>query len=177
MKKQNTDVLRVDLVNVLLEENQGLETFPGDSKWAVVNPYETQNCEADTKNENLYLFRSPQKVIYKTENGYLDVITGNHDVVDSKKLTTHESKDIIIYHYPLRNRKQFFRKAKNGGSALELNKRLDKGIGFHARRWFESYKNNRLEDEYRKLILKRENVVKLEKENVIQKINFEDLFT
>ncbi len=177
LKMQNAEVLRVNLVNVLLEENQGLETFPGDSKWAVVNPYETQNCEEDTKNENLYLFRSPQKVIYKTENGYLDVVNGNHDVVAAEKLTTKGSKDIIIYHYPVRSMKQFYRKAKNGGSALELNKRLDKSTGFHIRRWFESYKNSRLEDEYRKLILKRENVVKLEKENVIHKINFEDLFT
>ena len=177
LKKHNADVLRVNLVNVLLEENQGLETFPGDSKWAVVNPYETQNCEEDTKNENLYLFRSPQKVIYRTENGYLDVLSGNHDVVAPGKLTTHGSKDIIIYHYPVRSRKQFFRKAKNGGSAFELNKRLDKSIGFHTRRWFESYKNNRLEDEYRNLILKGENVINLEKENVIQKINFEEIFT
>jgi glycosyltransferase involved in cell wall biosynthesis len=177
LKKQNVDVLRVNLVNVLLEDKQGLETFPGDSKWAVVNPYETQNCEEDTKNKNLYLFRSPQKVIYKTENGYLDVVSGNHDVVATEKLTTNGSKDIIIYHYPVRSRKQFFRKAKNGGSAFELNKRLDKSIGFHTRRWFESYKNNRLEDEYRNLLLKRENVVILEKENVIQKINFEEIFT
>jgi hypothetical protein len=177
LRKRNADVLKVDLVNVLLEENQGLETFPGDSKWAVVNPYETQNYEEDTKNQNLYLFRSPQKVIYRTENGYLDVISGNHDVVAPGKLTMHGSKDIIIYHYPVRSRKQFFRKAKNGGSAFELNKRLDKSIGFHTRRWFENYKNNRLEDEYRNLILKGENVVNLEKENIIQKINFEDLFT
>ena len=177
LKMHNVDALRVNLVNVLLEEKQGLETFPDDSKWAVVNPYETQNCEEDTKNKNLYLFRSPQKVIYKTENGYLDVVSGNHDVVATEKLTTNVSKDIIIYHYPVRSRKQFFRKAKNGGSALELNKRLDKNIGFHIRRWFESYKNNRLEDEYKNVILKRENVVNLEKENVIQKINFEELFT
>ena len=177
LKKQNVDVLRVNLVNVLLEDKQGLEIFPGDSKWAVVNPYETQNCAEDTKNKNLYLFRSPQKVIYKTENGYLDVVSGNHDVVATEKLTTNGSKDIIIYHYPVRSRKQFFRKAKNGGSAFELNKRLDKSIGFHTRRWFESYKNNRLEDEYRNLILKRDNVVILEKENVIQKINFEEIST
>jgi hypothetical protein len=177
LKKQNVDVLRVNLVNVLLEEKQGLETFPGDSKWAVVNPYETKNCEEDTKNKNLYLFRSPQKVIYKTENGYLDVVSGNHDVVATGKLTTNGSKDIIIYHYPVRSRKQFFRKAKNGGNAFELNKRLDKSIGFHTRRWFESYKNNRLEDEYRNMILKGENVVNLEKENVIKKIIFEELFT
>ena len=112
-----------------------METFPDDSKWAVVNPYETHNYEEDTKNKNLYLFRYPQKVIYKTENGYLDVGSGNHYVVATQEITMNESEDIIIYHYPLRNMNQFIRKIKNGGSAYALNNRLDKSIGFHTRRW------------------------------------------
>ena len=149
LEKQNVDALTVNLVNVILEENQGIETFPDDSKWAVINPYETHNYEEETRNKNLYLFRYPQKVIYKIENGYLDVGSGNHFVAATKKITMNESEDIIIYHYPIRSRNQFFRKIKNGGSAYELNDRLDKSIGFHTRRWFESYKNNRLEDQYR----------------------------
>jgi hypothetical protein len=176
LENQNADVLRVNLANVLLEENHGLETFPGDSKWAVVNPYETQNYEEDTKNKNLFLFRYPKKVIYKTKKGYIDVVEGNHEVVATRELTMNESKDITIYHYPIRSRNQFFQKIKNGGSAYESNKRLDKSIGFHKRRWFESYKDNRLGDEYRNLILTKENAAKLEKENVIRKINYEDMF-
>ena len=49
MEKQNADVLIVNVVNVLLQENKGLESFPDDSKWAVVKPYETQNLEEVSK--------------------------------------------------------------------------------------------------------------------------------
>jgi len=177
LENHHATVLLVNFVNVFLEENQGLETFPSDSKWAVVNPFITQNLEKDSITKNLYLFRYPQKVIYKTEKGYLDVTHGNHAIVASEGLVMKESNDIIIYHYPIRSKNHFYRKVKNGGSACESNKRLDKSIGFHWRRWFESYKNNRLEDEYRNLILRKEDVVYLEKENVIQKLIFEDMFT
>lgn len=176
LKEQNADVLMVNVANVLLQENEGLESFPDDTQWAVVKPYGTQNLEEVSKTHNPYLFRS-QKVIYKTEKGYLDVGSGNHNVVATQKITMNESEDIIIYHYPLRNMNQFFRKIKNGGSAYAANDRLKKSIGFHTRRWFESYKNNRLEDEYRKLIIREKDIVKLKKKNVIQKINFEDMFT
>ena len=175
LEKQNADVLIVNVVNVLLQENEGLESFPDDSKWAVVKPYETQKLEDVSKTKNAYLFKT-QKVIYKIENGYLDVGYGNHYVVASKQITTNESEDIIVYHYPIRSRSQFLQKIKNGGSALELNDRLDKSISFHTRRWFKSYKNNRLEDEYRRLILREKDVVNLKKENVIQQIIFEDMF-
>jgi glycosyltransferase involved in cell wall biosynthesis len=177
LEKQNVDVLVVNMINVILEERQGMETFPDDSKWAVVNPYETHNYEEETRNKNLYLFRYPQKVIYKTENGYLDVGSGNHYVVATKEITMNESEDIIIYHYPIRSMNQFIRKIKNGGSAYALNNRLDKSIGFHTRRFYDSYKNNSLEDEYNKLILRDIDVVKLIKKNVIQKINFNETFT
>jgi hypothetical protein len=176
LKNQNADVLKVNVVNVLLEEHQGVETFPGDCRWAVVNPYETENYEEDTKYKNIYLFRYPRKVIYKTKKGYLDVNQGNHGIVATQELTINESEDITIYHFPIRSRNQFNQKVKNGGSSYESNKRLDKSIGFHLKRWFESYKNNRLGDEYMKLILKKENAAKLEKENVIRNINIEDLF-
>jgi hypothetical protein len=93
------------------------------------------------------------------------------------ELTKNKSEDIIIYHYPVRNINQFIKKIKNAGSAYEINKRLDKSIGFHTRRWYEDYKNNRIEDTYGNMILKEEDVVKLKKKNVIQKLIFEDMFT
>jgi hypothetical protein len=176
LEKVNAHVLMVEVVNVLLQSNGGLESFPDDSKWAVVKPYETQNIEDVSKTINAYLFRT-QKVIYKTEKGYLDVGYGNHYVVDTKKVTVDNSEDIIIYHYPIRSKSQFFRKIKNGGSSYELNDQLDKSISFHLRRWFESYKDNRLDNEYSKLILSEIEIANLKKKNIIKKIIFEDMFT
>jgi O-antigen biosynthesis protein len=174
--KHSKDMLRVGIVNVLLEENHGHETFPNDNKWAVVNPYETENIEEDSKNKNLYLFRYPPKVIYKTEKGNMEVVQGNHDIANKKGISIGDSREINIFHYPLRSKEHFFQKIKNGGSAYETNKALGKNVGFHWRRWYESYKNGNLEKEYRKLVLTKNNIIELKDSGIIEKHNFSYFF-
>ena len=166
------DIIKVKLTNVLLEDNNGKESFPSDCKWAVVNPLVSTNLEADSKNENLYLFKYPEKVMYKTNNGYLSVIQGNHDVVDKKELTVGTSEDIVIFHYPLRSKNHFYKKIINGGSSYEANVILDKGVGFHWRRWYDSFKVGRLDGEYSNLVLSKKRIEFLQEEDIIKEINF-----
>lgn len=120
LKEAGTDVLVVNLVNVLPEDRNGAESFPGDSRWAVVNPIETDNFEEDSKGKNLYLFRYPPKVIFKTNKKFLEVTDGNHVIANmDSTINLKVSREITIYHYPLRNKAQFFTKVKNFGIALE----------------------------------------------------------
>lgn len=174
-KKDNVDVLRVDLANVLLEEKNGQENFPADNKWAVVKPYETKNLEEDSRGRSLYLLKYPPKVIYKTDKGYIDVTQGNHDIVAKERLTIDDSGDIIIYHFPIRSKNHFFQKIKNGGSAYEANKKFGKEVGFHWRRWFDSYKNGKLEEEYKKLVLNKIKATNLENDGVVEKFDFKNI--
>ena len=164
------DVLSVDIVNVLLEDKNGDEIFPVDTNFAVVKPMISSNLEVDSISKNLYLFKYPPKVMFKK---YFDVTQGNHDIV--KKDRKIISKDIVIYHYPLRSKSHFFLKVKNGGSSYNANKKLKKNIGWHWRRWYDAYNKGNLESEYKKLIIMTEDIEKLEKEGILERVTFTDI--
>jgi hypothetical protein len=170
------DVLRVNLINVLLEKKCGNESFPDDSRWAIMNPYETHNLEEDSKTKNLYFFKYPRKVIYKTNKRHIEVTQGNHDVSNKDGLNILDSSDIVIYHYPLRSKSHFFKKIINGGEAYSRNKKLGKSVGFHWRRWYDSYSEGKLDDEYERLILTKREAEILEGVGIICKHNFKELF-
>ena len=175
IKNSSADVLYVNLINVLLENKDGNEKFPEDANYAVVNPIETTNYEEDSKSEKFYLFKYPPKVIFKTKSDFLKVTEGNHDVENINDKKSDLSKDITIYHFPVRGKDHFFRKVKNGGAALESNKELDKSVGWHWRRWYSSYKQGKLEEEYQNLILSKGKIEILKKRGIIQFFNFDDM--
>ena len=58
--------------------------------------------------------------------------------------------DIYIYHYNIRGRKQFLAKMINGGKQLE--KDPNKSRGRHWRYFYQLYKEQKLEEEYDKVI-------------------------
>jgi hypothetical protein len=170
---ESVDVMSVDLVNVLLEDKNGEEIFPADAKYAMVNPIETSNFKEDSKFRNLYFFRYPAKVIFKTEKGLLKVVQGNHSIVDNKiKITTKKSSDIKIFHFPLRGKKRFYNKVVETGKAVEKNSLLKKSMSWHIRRWFDAYKDGALDDEYRKLIITKREAIKMKKAGMIKDFDF-----
>jgi glycosyltransferase involved in cell wall biosynthesis len=172
-KEAGTDVLVVNLVNVLLEDRDAAESFPHDSRHAVVNPIETNNFEEDSKGKNLYLFRYPPKVIFKTNKKFLVVTKGNHAIANmDSTINLKVSREITIWHYPLRNKVQFFTKVKNMGSALETYEQ-NKKMGWHVRRWFASYRDGLLDIEYKKLTLSANEIEHLLKAGRIEEVDFE----
>ena len=156
------NVLIVPLTNVLLRSRSMQEHFPEDSAYAVINPLAANNLELDSAQENLYLFEYPPKVIFSTADGLFDVVQGNHDIVTNGFVRKGKSIDIRIYHFPVRSYHHFQQKVINGGSSYERNLRLGKSVGFHWRRWFNSYKKGNLYQEYEQLILHDERVEKLD---------------
>ena len=169
IKNSREDVLMVNIANVLLEDKNGEESFPADMRYAVIKPLESLNLERDSINNNLYLFRYPPKVIFRKN---FKVIQGNHDVLGVIRANKRFSSDIIIYHYPVRSKKHFFQKIINGGSSYLANKKLNKKIGWHWRRWYDAYNDGVLEREYCKLILKKEEVKLLVKDKTIELVPF-----
>ena len=94
------EALKATVINVLLLDKNGQETFPQDTRYAVVRPIIPFDYIEESKRVNLFFFRYLPSVIFK---GYHEVSRGNHTVTDIPESEIGRSKDIIIYHYPLSN--------------------------------------------------------------------------
>jgi GT2 family glycosyltransferase/glycosyltransferase involved in cell wall biosynthesis len=176
ISRRPEDILVVDVVNVLLSDRGGGECFPEDTRYAVVAPIVARDYQEETRENNLFYYQYPPKVMFKSGQRLFLVSQGNHAVVNKDGSTTEaRSHDIVIYHYPLRSREQFSQKVILGGSAYEKNTVLDKSMGFHKRRWYESYKKGLLDKEYKKLIVDRGQAEKLLREGFLEELDFHEL--
>jgi hypothetical protein len=60
------------------------------------------------------------------------------------------TKNLLVYHYPIRSYHQFYSKVSNGGSGYARNKELGPNMGFHKRYWYNLLTNNVLSELYYK---------------------------
>ena len=166
------EVLIANVINVLLYDKDGEEAFPQDTKYAVVRPVVPYNYIEDSKRVNLFYFRYQPSVIFR---GYHEVSAGNHTVTDIPETEIGRSKDIIIYHYPLRNKDRFYQKIINKGTSYKASKVLKESQGFHNRRWYEAYQNCQLDQAYKELILNDNNIPILTEKGLIKEFSFDEL--
>ncbi len=170
------DILKVEMINILLTDQGGAESFPADTRYAVVNPVAASDYREETKHQNIYYFKYPQKVMFKADKKLFLVIQGNHEVANKDDAVKEGvSYNTVIYHYPVRNRARFFEKTVFGGAAYENSKIHLQDDGFHKRRWYAAYKDGRLDDEYRKLLLHRENIADFLTEGFIEEKDFDEI--
>lgn len=171
--KSYSDVMAVKVINVLLENRSGEESFPEDAKYAVVKPFKTSDYEEDTKKQNMYLYRYGTKVIFKTKKKALEVDQGNHSVQDAGKyLFRGTSQNINIYHFPVRGKEKFCHKVIESGKAVEKNTLLNEHQSFHIRRWFAAYKDGNLDNEYEKLTITKNNAEELKRKGIVDAFDF-----
>ncbi len=105
-----------------------------------------------------FMYTIGNKLIHRASDK-VEVEQGNHSVkMDSAKYS--KSENIVIYHYPVRGYEQFKMKVINGGSSYERNTSLPKEVGWHWRRWYKLYLENKLEEEYKKFILSKKQLEK-----------------
>ncbi len=157
--KQNVDVLSVPVRNMMMAYKGGAERFPHDIAYEVSHPIikPLRKVMSEVDQQSFFLYRYPNKVIYKTHKGYVDAVQGNHDINPtwrSPKLRKKPSTDIEVLHFPARGFEQFCQKIINNGEGLE---NLDLHIGsnakqaWHAKRWYALYKHGKLTEEYARL--------------------------
>ncbi|MGN0234446.1 MAG: glycosyltransferase family 2 protein [Bacteroidaceae bacterium] len=91
--------------------------------------------------------RHYKKVMHRT-SGYIQISMGNHKVT----MFPHKEKqgNIIIYHFPVRNKEHFIQKMINGGQQLE--KHRGKHGGRHWRYLYTIYKKGGLCQEYDRMV-------------------------
>lgn len=173
----NNDVLIADIVNICLEDKGGQEKFPDDAVFAVINPIISNNYENETKDKNLFLFKYPSKLIFKTDKGLLEVGQGNHNIENkTDNIIQNQSQDIIILHFPIRGKKNFLDRVLKNGKAVEKNKLLKPGQSFHVLRWYESLKNGTIEEEYNRIVISKEESIKLKEQGIIEDFDYNLFF-
>lgn len=161
------DLLQVPLVNVLLEDRGGVEAFPADARYAVIKPWATADLQGATELQSLYLFRYPPKVMLRVRAAMPRIKAGNHGVEHERRFVVSPAQTLRIYHYPLRSKEHFIRKVINGAVALERNATATAGTGWHWRRWYAAYRDGRLDDEYRLLVLTAEAATELHRQGMV----------
>jgi len=176
MSIRREDILFVDVINVLMKDKGGEETFPQDTRFAVVSPVVANNYMEETRKTNMFYFKYPSKVIFKPTRKMLLVSQGNHAVTNKDdSITEGKSQDIVIYHYPVRSKAHFRQKTILGGSAYENSDIHSRDSGFHKRRWYDDYHKGLLDETYKNLILRDEEVKNLLREGFIEESAFENL--
>lgn len=91
--------------------------------------------------------RQNKKVIHRT-SGYIQISMGNHKVTMWPKIS--EDSSIRVYHYNVKGRQAFIDKMVNGGKQLEQRKQRHGGR--HWRYFYRLYKENKLNEEYDRVI-------------------------
>lgn len=146
------DVFSVKYINVMLKNKGGEESFPEDTCYVVTNPL--PDSKKKGMNEISQLLYQPQtKVMCRISKKYISVNMGNHDVRNGWSHLHRNLTDVVVYHFPIRSKKQFFQKVSVGGSALVRNKGIPQNQGSHLREWYDAYQKGELDCEYEKLLL------------------------
>ena len=91
--------------------------------------------------------RLPPKICHRRFTD-VKVSEGNHRIMTSHPHQCVEATDIEIFHYPLRDYAQFQRKIKNGGAALERNKKISATTGNNWRYLYQELQHGRLRSYY-----------------------------
>ncbi|MDO9106805.1 MAG: glycosyltransferase family 2 protein [Methylovulum sp.] len=158
--KNRVDVLSVPVKNMMMANKSGYERFPEDIAYEVSSPIikPVHKVMNEVSWRSFLLYRYPNKVIYKTRQGHIDVVQGNHDINPSDNLREFirdYSTDIEILHFPVRGFEQFCKKIVNNGEGLENLSRQVRTEAFeawHVKRWYALYKSGRLDEEYQRLL-------------------------
>lgn len=153
-------ILLVPRVNMLFYE--GVESWE-DSEYMVSN---SVNYQRDLENENIMLGKIGRKVIVNP-HGYIKTNSGNHSAEHIAFWQKREIDTILIRHYLLRGYQQFEKKVKIYVEVLAENPKAK--IGKHIKKWVKSYRENRLEEEWNRVVIKSRNLACLEDLNIIQK--------
>lgn len=171
---EGVDVFIVDRTNVIIENRGGMESFPVDTKYAVVRPLETKNAREESKKRNMYFFKLSPKVAFKVGKlGNIKVIQGNHAIENKiRDIVQKKIYNIKIYHFPIRSKKHFIKKVIKNGTAVKKNETLSERASWHIKNWYEKYTNGEIESECKKLIIDKQKASELIKSGMIMKINF-----
>lgn len=99
-------------------------------------------------------------------HGLIKVRAGNHNAKHWWKKSRTKTKSVHIYHYPFRSYARFKNRVENYAESMANGGRAN--AGQHLHRWYELYKEDRLEAEYKRLQASAEQLAVLEHYGILK---------
>jgi glycosyltransferase involved in cell wall biosynthesis len=145
----NQSAVLVDRKDVLPTPTAKDDEFPQPDMNIIMKHLKSDDVQKASKQQSLFLFELPPKVMFSVREGIKSVGIGNHllDNADSGQLTN----DIIIYHFPFKSVRRFEEKVVAAGQVLDTMKTA-KDTFWHWKRWYAQYKKGKLDQEVDLLI-------------------------
>jgi len=109
------------------------------------------------KNTSILLGQTSRKVI-TNPHGLIKINSGNHSAEHIAFWKKHQSKDIQVYHYPIRSYEQFYKRVETRKKVLDTNPNVK--LGNHERRWKKMFEEGTLQDEYKNLFIFNDEKIK-----------------
>ena len=139
------------------------------NRMKVVNPLGVHEAMPDPDERMRFsnaLRALPGKIMCQVQ-GTNFISQGNHNV-SHQAGARRDSRRIDICHFPVRGYEQFQVKVRNYGESLEANKRFDREVSWHLRRWFSLYERGELYDEYLEFVLDEDALTELLSKKIIE---------
>jgi glycosyltransferase involved in cell wall biosynthesis len=169
------DVLFVPVKNILPPSLGHINnSFFDRFKYEVVKTKLIEGVVKDRVSSKLLFYDYPKKII--TRSKFTKIGYGNDSVYSKKKMVTSISKNICIYHFPIRSFEHFKQKVINGGSSYLNNPNKNPSIGWHWKAWYKIFLKGNLRNEYIKIALENDVCKKYLKTGIIKMAKFPKLF-
>ena len=142
-------VLRIQRSNMI----PPYESLYNDNIWHnSINEVKSQINYRSSYDKNIsILFGQVSRKVITNPHGLIKINSGNHSAEHIAFWKKHQSKDIHIYHYPIRSYKQFYKRVETRKKVLDKNPTVK--LGNHERRWKQMFEENSLEEEYKNFFI------------------------
>jgi len=161
-------VITVERSNMLLTEEALIDDYHFmNATYRVKYPicYSQEVQKQDTEISMLLVPLSPKVIV--NPRGFLKISGGNHRAKHwGKWLSARKERGVRVYHYPIRSYAQFEANIRNRQALL---KKPNVRMGEHYRRWVSLLEQDRLYDEFKKIVLSQSQLETLSQVQVVKK--------
>jgi len=159
------EVLSKQKASILLVPRNNMVLYQGLTNWKH-NIYRVANpvCRMDNFKNPYFLGKIGNKTIIKPK-GYFKTNSGNHSVEHLFFWRKKEIKEIVIFHFPVREFKHFENNIKNRHQLLKRGMKMGKQY----KKWTKLYEQGKLKKSYNDMFLTQTELEILEKCFIIKK--------
>lgn len=162
--RKGDSVVTVKRVNSVFTEDIFLPDYSyKDARYCIKQPlqYSTDD-QLNNKNICMQLVPISPKVVVNPK-GLIRIKGGNHRAKHLNPFGKRLENNITVIHFPIRSYAGFLSNIENRSRLLEKGA----SMGYHYKRWVEFYRKGELEEEFKRMAIKKESVQVLKNNGIL----------